>query len=243
MIKAVLFDLDGTLLPMDQRAFTDLYMNSLAAKMATLGCDPKDFLCAMGKGIAAMIGNDGTVTNQERFWQAFCEELGEEARAYESVIDGYYAGDFLKIRFVCGYTPEAKKTVDRIHSLGLDTVLATNAVFPPIGAETRLRWSGLEPKDFRYITTYDNSHYCKPNPAYFQEIADKLGLLPQECLMVGNDVEDDMTAEQTGMKVFLLFGCLRNAKAKNLSRYPQGGFQDLLDYIISENGQKESLPC
>lgn len=35
MIDTILFDLDGTLLPMDQDAFTEYYFKLLAGKMAT----------------------------------------------------------------------------------------------------------------------------------------------------------------------------------------------------------------
>ena len=62
-------------------------------------------------------------------------------------------------------------------------------------------------------------------------ILEKHGLQPEECLMVGNDVSEDMSAELCGMKVFLLTDCLINSDNKDLSCYKQGTFDDLLDYI------------
>ena len=50
--------------------------------------------------------------------------------------------------------------------------------------------SGLQPEVFAPITTYENSRYCKPNPDYYREILDKLGLLPEDCIMVGNGVAE-----------------------------------------------------
>jgi hypothetical protein len=50
--------------------------------------------------------------------------------------------------------------------------------------------------------------------------------------MVGNDVDDDMVAAQTGMKVFLLTDCLINKSCKDVSNLPQGGFDELDRYIF-----------
>ena len=80
-------------------------------------------------------------------------------------------------------------------------------------------------------TTYENCSYCKPNPEYYREIIKQLGVKPEECLMVGNDVGDDMVAETLGMKVFLLTDCLINNGEKDISGYPQGDFTQLFRFI------------
>jgi FMN phosphatase YigB (HAD superfamily) len=56
---------------------------------------------------------------------------------------------------------------------------------------------------------------------------------PEDCLMVGNDATEDMIAQTIGMKVFLLTDCLINKNNLDLSGYPQGNFDSLLDYIQS----------
>ncbi|MBQ7260633.1 MAG: HAD family hydrolase, partial [Lachnospiraceae bacterium] len=63
------------------------------------------------------------------------------------------------------------------------------------------------------------------------ELCKKVSILPQECLMVGNDTEEDMIAETVGMKVFLLTDCLINKKNRDISAYPHGGFEELLSFI------------
>ena len=95
------------------------------------------------------------------------------------------------------------------------------------------KWMGLEPEDFAFITTYDNSSFCKPNPDYYREILGKLKLKSEECLMVGNDVGEDMIAEALGMQVFLLTDCLINRDGSDISRYPHGSFPELLSCIRS----------
>ena len=138
------------------------------------------------------------------------------------------------VRFaVCGHDPRAAEAIHEIRSLGYRTILATNPLFPPIATQSRIRWAGLEPEDFEWVTTYDNSGFCKPNPDYYREILSKRGLKPEECAMVGNDVGEDMIAETLGMRVFLLTPCLINKVGTDISRYPNGGFPELLEFVRS----------
>lgn len=230
-IKNILFDLDGTLLPMDQDLFVKSYLGNFAKKLAPLGYEPESFYKAMWAGVGAMTKNDGSVRNDEAFWNTFCGLLGEHVRNDEPVFDDFYHHEFQKAKDVCGFNPDAAKTVRAIKAAGYRVILATNPLFPPIATESRIRWAGLEPEDFEYYTVYDNSYHCKPNPAYYQDIIEKLELNPEECLMVGNDVDEDMVAETLGMKVFLLTDTMINKHRKDISQYPQGSFHDLLNYL------------
>ena len=94
-----------------------------------------------------------------------------------------------------------------------------------------MRWAGLAVEDFEWITTYENSRYCKPNPAYYKDILEKIGCDPAECAMVGNDVGEDMIAATLGMDVFLLTDCLINKAGEDISRYPNGGFAQLRAFL------------
>ena len=92
----------------------------------------------------------------------------------------------------------------------------------------------LLPMDFELVTTYDNCTFCKPTPQYYRDLADRLGLAPDECLMVGNDVGDDMVAETVGMRVFLLTDNLINKKNTEISAFPHGGFAEFLSFLKQE---------
>ena len=109
--------------------------------------------------------------------------------------------------------------------------LATNPLVPAIATESRIRWAGLEPSDFELYTTYENSGFCKPNPDYYKNILDRIGCTAEECLMVGNDVAEDMVARTLGMGVFLLTDCLINKNNSDISGYPQGDFDTLKSYL------------
>ncbi|MBQ8642896.1 MAG: HAD family hydrolase [Clostridia bacterium] len=230
-VSAVLFDLDGTLLPMDYDLFIKTYFGLLAGAVAPLGYEPKGLIDAVWKGTASMVKNNGGKTNEEAFWDTFCTIYGEAARAHIPHFDHFYRTDFRKVKDVCGYTPMAAETVQMCRDAGLQVVLATNPIFPLVATESRLGWTGMKPEDFAYVTTYENSRWCKPNPAYYQDICRQIGIPPEECLMVGNDVSDDMPAGSIGMKVFLLTDCLLNPTGEDLSAYPHGDFAALQNFI------------
>lgn len=230
-IKAVFFDLDGTLLPMDQDVFIKAYLGGLVKTLAPRGYSPEAVASALWKSTAAMMKNDGQITNEEVFWNSFSAILGEDVRKEEELLSDFYSTDFQKIKDLCGYEPRAKEIVEKLKSKGFTVVLATSPLFPTIATESRIRWAGLEPGDFAYVTTYENSKFCKPNPTYYVDLLSKMGLAPEECLMVGNDVDDDMVAETVGMPVFLLTDCLINKTEMDINNYTHGDFGTMLKYV------------
>ncbi len=232
-IKAVLFDLDGTLLPMDQDEFVAAYMKNLAAHMMQHGYDPRQVVDSIWKGTGAMIKNDGTCSNEEAFWRVFCSIFGEDARKDEPKFDRFYRTDFANVQQSCGFNECAAQVIALLRSKGLRTALATNPIFPAIATQSRIRWAGLQPEDFELYTTYENSRFCKPNLDYYREVLGKMDLKAEECLMVGNDVGEDMIARELGCDVFLLTDCLINKVEKNIDDYPNGGFDELLEYIAA----------
>ncbi len=230
-IKAVLFDLDGTLVPMDQDVFVGDYFKRISTKLAAAGYEPKQLIDTIWKGTAAMIKNIGDKCNEDVFWDVAVSVYGDKILSDKLLFDEFYEKEFDKVKAVCGYNPQAKETVYRLKEMGYKVALATNPIFPERATRWRIAWAGLEPEDFELYTTYENINYCKPNPDYYIEVAERIGVAPTECLMVGNDVGDDMAAEKTGMKVFLLTDCLINSKGEDISRYPNGSFDKLMEYI------------
>lgn len=226
-MRYVLFDLDGTLLPMDQDAFVNGYFGVLAKKLAPHGYEAEKLIRSIWGGTAAMVKNDGSRTNEEAFWDYFASVYGEKCRKDIRLFEEFYAVEFQQARALCGFTPRAAETVALVRALGATPVLATNPLFPDIATRSRIGWAGLEPEDFALYTTYENINWCKPNPEYYREILRRLNAEPEDCLMVGNDALEDTAAEQLGIEVFLLTDCVIDRGA-DVSRWPNGGF-DALD--------------
>ncbi len=231
-IEMVLFDLDGTLLPMDNDEFTRGYFKLLAKKVAAHGYEAGTLVDSIWAGVAAMVKNDGTRSNEDAFWEKFASIYGPRVYGDKPVFEEFYAVDFKAARRFCGYNPKAAEVVALVKELGFRTALATNPLFPAVATETRIGWAGLRPDDFELVTTYENSRYCKPNPDYYRAVADELGVPCGSCLMVGNDAGEDVSASrQAGMSAFLLTDCLINKAGIDLSGVPHGGFDELTAYL------------
>ncbi len=230
-LKAVFFDLDGTLLPMDMDVFIKSYFAAISKKLAPYGYDPKELVSVIWQGTKAMIKNDGTQTNEQVFWNAFVSFYGEDRLKDTVWFDKFYEENFDDLKSVCGFNPKATEIVKVLKEKNLRLVLATNPLFPSIATEKRIAFAGLKPEDFEFFTSYEDISFCKPNPKYYEEVLTRTGLKAEECLMVGNDVGDDMIAESLGFKVFLLTDCLVNNEDTDISKYPHGDFDTLSDYI------------
>lgn len=233
MIKAVLFDLDGTLLPMDEEKFIKDYFAALIKKISPHGYDPNKLVSGIWKATKSMMINNGEKLNEHVFWDDFSKNMGEKVLEHMPLFEDFYNNDFDLLSTSCGYNEKAKEVVEKVKNMGYRVVLATNPVFPKAATEKRLKWIGLSPQDFELCTTYENSSYCKPNIKYYEHILKEIGCKAEECLMVGNNATEDMIASTLGMKVFLLTDCLINKEEIDISNYPNGSYDELIKYIES----------
>ena len=211
-MQAILFDLDGTLLPMDIDIFTKGYFGLLTKKAAPYGYTPQALVDGIWTATKAMVQNDGTMSNSDRFWEAFAARFGQ--RVYDDIplFDAFYTHEFKEA--VCYTQPapqKAQSAVELAHAAADKVILATNPIFPLVGVETRLTWLGLHITDFDHITSYENSRFCKPNPLYYEALLNEYGLCAKDCLMVGNDVQEDIEpASAIGLQTYLLTDCMIN---------------------------------
>lgn len=230
-ITTILFDLDGTLLPMDEDKFVKAYFGELAKKAAEHGCpDGEKLTAAVWKGTKAMVKNDGSEKNIDRFWKVFALEMGREALGLRPVFDRFYAEEFNRVKGSVGENPLAAPAVRGLREKGYEVILATNPLFPAVGVGTRLSWIGLTPGDFLEVTSYEEYSSCKPNPAYFGEILEKTGKKPEECLMVGNDMDEDAAALEKGLDFYLVTDCLINRSRRDISRVNHGSFREFMEF-------------
>lgn len=229
--KAILFDLDGTLLPMDLDTFKRQYFSLLVKSISSHGYEPTVLMNAILKGVGAMLGNSGLRTNEQVFFDVMESILGKGVYKDIKYFEEFYENEFDLVRASVGYDAEAGRVVKRLKEMGYRLILATNPVFPDVATKKRIEWAGLSPNDFEYITTYENSKFSKPNVGYYKEILDKTGLSAAECLMVGNDTADDMSAGALGIDTFLVTDYLINEKNIGISIYKNGKLSDIFDVL------------
>ncbi len=204
-MQAVLFDLDGTLLDIDMDRFLPRYFGALGPVLAAI-CDTgeKRSIDAVIDATAAMMRPHPGQTNRTAFDARFREITGIDLAVHADVIDDFYSRVFPALGDGIGPRAAARESVVAAIGAGLRVVLATNPIFPAHAVEERMRWAGLDDVAFSLVTTYENMHACKPDPAYFAEIAAALDVDPAECLMVGDDTVLDMAAGSIGMRTFFV---------------------------------------
>jgi HAD superfamily hydrolase (TIGR01549 family) len=205
MIKAVLFDLDDTLLGNNMEKFIPPYFDMLGNHMAPRY--PKDkFLQALLAGTDAMIANQDTaVSNRDAFWQTFEQLTGQGADELEAYIQIFYEEQFPQLKRVTEYRPIAADLVRTCLEQNWQVVIATNPLFPRIAIEHRLAWAGVPVTEYPYalLTAYENMSATKPHPAYYQQILEKLGCGAETAVMIGNDWANDIEpAASLGMQTY-----------------------------------------
>lgn len=225
-LKTILFDLDGTLVPLTQDDFAKCYFGLLIQKAKEMNIDAELMKKGLFGGIKVMIENDGSVTNENAFWQIFSSATKTEREVVEPIFRDFYANEFCQVKSVMTPTEISEMLIKMLKAKGYRLILATNPVFPKEAVTERMSWVGLKDDDFEYITTYENSSYCKPNPKYFSEILEKLNLKAEDCLMVGNNTVEDMAAQKVGIKTFFITDVLENEKNIDISAFDNGSLEE-----------------
>ncbi|PWK13824.1 HAD family hydrolase [Tumebacillus permanentifrigoris] len=238
-VKTLLFDLDGTLLPMDNDHFTRGYFKRLVPRMAHL-LPPETFLSQLLKSTDMMVrNNDPELTNEQVFKNDFLPAVNGREEDFWPSIEAFYAGEFGELIELSQPTSLAREICEAALHKGYQLVLATNPLFPRAATEHRMRWAGVEHIPFAFVTTYENSHFCKPNPNYYQEMVQKLGVAPESCMMIGNDAFEDLIAGTLGMQTYLVTDCLKTGE-NDLPFTHKGTLADLLNFVRNELPHIES---
>ncbi|MBQ2863878.1 MAG: HAD family hydrolase [Clostridia bacterium] len=208
MKKAILFDLDATIIQFDQKTFEHEYFKRITKRVAALGYNHEQFVAQLNKAIKAMYKNDGSKTNQQVFENTMAEiYTNQDLTTILNVFNDFYNNNYDGIKEISTPNKQIKQIIDWCKQNFDYVLLTTNPFFPRFAVETRLGWteSGLTLSDFDWVTTYETSHFSKPNPKYFEEVLTKFNLQASDCIMVGNnELEDYITATQFGMEAFLV---------------------------------------
>lgn len=228
MKKAILFDLDETLLAMDQEQFERAYFLALAKLLVDFNIPLATSLPVLKQSVWAMIQNQGLITNEHVFWAEFESGLNLSKMTVMPTIEKFYQQKFKELQPFTTCLPLSALIIQTLKSKGYRLILATNPLFPMTATYQRLAWANLNPTDFELITTYENSHYAKPNPAYFTEILTKQNLTATDCLMIGNSVEEDLAALKVGIDCYLITNELDQSLASELKQLNLAELSELI---------------
>ncbi len=228
-MNTILFDLDGTLLPMDVEEFTKKYFGLIMQTMNENNRDGKMILDAILKGTMAMVRNDGSHTNEEVFWETFVEATQIPQDEIEPEFYDFYENVFDKINSGI-QSQNMIKAAKLLKEKGYRLYLTTNPLFPRVATLKRVRWAGLDPDDFEWITTYENSSFSKPSVNYYQEVIQGQHLDVNQCMMVGNDVKEDGVIETLGIPLYLVEDYMLNHDNLEIKCRWKGSSQDFLSF-------------
>ncbi|WP_078596708.1 HAD family hydrolase [Evansella clarkii] len=236
MAKVILFDLDGTLLPMDTEAFVQNYIKELAPRVAHI-VEPEIFVKALWAGTEAMMkSTDGEKTNEQVFEATFLSLVDVKKEEIWPALDEFYEKVFPSFSHLCEPTPVARQVVEEAVKQGYKVAVATNPVFPKAAIYHRLNWAGIDDLPFELVTVYEESIFTKPHAQYYKYITDKLGVAPEECIMVGNDKQEDMVAGKLGMKTYLVEGYVIDRGEPQYPVDDQGTLEELYEKLKNKEG-------
>jgi FMN phosphatase YigB (HAD superfamily) len=219
---------------MDVKKFVELYLKSICQSVCPyINLAPETLEKAIINGFKEVSKNNGIITNKMKFWNAVATVAGPDIINEIPIFNGYFENEFILTKEATDRNPLVFDVVSILKNKGYNLVLATNPVFPKTAVERRLKWAGLDKDDFSFITTYETSKFCKPNPKYYEETCTLSNCLPEETLMVGNDVDEDMSAIKAGLSGYLVKDYMINRSESDYSGFNQGSFRDFYGFCIS----------
>jgi len=230
-VQAVLFDLDGTLVDVDMNRFIPSYLQKLTGRMSGQASQSRA-IRAFHKAVAEMFANtDAARTLEAILFEVLLSELAIAAEEYTESLACFCEQDLETLRPLVEGHPLSSKLIASCQARGWRVVLATNPIFPREVVDARIAWGGLDGGLFHHVTAYETAHYCKPNPAFFEELLELLQLPAEACLMIGNDPLHDLSAGQVGMQTCLLTPWKVNRPGTRFKADWQGSHEELLNLI------------
>jgi FMN phosphatase YigB (HAD superfamily) len=203
MLRAVLFDLDNTLIHFGERQFFQGYIPAVTRVFADVM--PRNlFLERLLSSTGMVLNNDGRMLNVDCFMSAFCKGYEAQRDEFWKRFTRFYETEYDQFRSLASVPAGARDMLLQLRERSLKLVIASNPLWPSIAQNKRLAWAGIGDLQFDLVTHIENMTRCKPNIEYYREICTKIGESPEACLMVGNDPVNDMVVGIIGMKTYLV---------------------------------------
>jgi HAD superfamily hydrolase (TIGR01549 family) len=180
VLKAVIFDIDGTLVDS-----VDLHAQAWQEAFAHFG-HQVEF-----SAVRSQIGKGGDQLMPVFLSKKEIDSRGEEIEEYRSKL---YKQKYLpRVR---GF-PEVRQLIERLKGNGLDVVLASSAKSDELQTYKRI----AEIEDLiDEETSADDAAKSKPHPDIFKAALDRLGIAASEAIVVGDSPYDAQAARKIGLR-------------------------------------------
>lgn len=229
-VNTILFDLDGTLLPINGEAFEAIYFKGLSSYFIDT-YEPKEFIKIIWSATKIMVKDTSYRTNEEVFMEALKTIVNGDVTWMQERFTAFYQNEFDQIRQAVIPNISIQKAVKLLKEKGYRLIIATNPMFPKIAIEKRIEWTGCDRNDFEYVTSFEKNHYCKPQLKFYEEVLSDLNLKAEECLMVGNDLNEDMIVSHLNMKTYLITNHVMQEEVLPESVIYSGEYDDFYTFV------------
>jgi FMN phosphatase YigB (HAD superfamily) len=228
VIKNILFDLDGTLLPMDVNKFMKLYFKGLMEVFPEV--HPQVLHMTVMDGTKAMVEDNSNRTNLDVFASSFTSKIKMDEEEVMNRFFHYYETNFKKVKEATWVSQDMIEAIQILKNKGYRLFIATNPMFPLVANKERITWANLKFDDFEYVSSLEKNHYCKPNLKFYEEFLSENNLDPKECMMVGNDTYEDMIITMMNVKTYLITDCQIDDNDIRFKSNHTGSAQDFLKF-------------
>lgn len=242
-IDTLLFDLDETLIH-SRRFFLEIHfvINAMQRFYGTLPM--WNFYSILKKAIKKSKTHGTDKTNHAVLVEELSKHTDQSEQAIDDIIQCHLADDFKILKKHFTPVPGAKQTIELAQELGYHLVIATNPSISLPTIKLRLEWAGVGDIPFEFITHSEVMTRCKPDPDYYREILDMCNLEAGQCLMIGNDTENDLIAREVGILTYILENPWNSRELKRFVHDPRiqgmGTHENLQKWLKNSAEKKEA---
>ncbi len=228
-MNTIIFDLDGTLLPMDIHKFIELYNIAVGKSFSDLA-DPKTMIEGLWSATKHTVLSDNAKPNIDTFFEEFSKKVPGNSDDYKKRFEHFYENGFSSVQESTSVSGEIVEAVRILKEKGYRLIIATNPMFPLRANHIRIGWAGLDINDFDYISNFELNTLCKPKLGFYEEVISHNKIDISKSLMVGNDVQEDLVVTNLGMKTYLINDCLINRGGDYFADY-ESDYSGFLEFV------------
>ena len=203
MIKAVLLDLDSSVLDDPDHQFAATFRRAFAQRLEEqTGAKSADGI--FQRAIQKLNGRRDIVLSND---EVMTSSIAADVNASVSDIQPLYQSSYEQTRGDASAAPDARQLVEALLDQGLAVAIVANPIYREAVVVQRLQWAGLGDfiASFAFLCASEYMHFAKADPAFYAELIARIGIEPDEALLVCDNRQNDvLPAETVGLHTWLL---------------------------------------